>query len=63
VEHSARFELAWSIRSPDLQSSAFSRSATSAINMQKLIIVVVMIVNGAESGSRTDDLLVTTQLL
>jgi hypothetical protein len=49
VEHSVRFELTWSLRSPVLQTSAFNRLATSA--------------NGAESRSRTDHMLLTKQLL
>ncbi len=52
VEHSVRFELTWSFRSPVLQTSAFSRSATSAMTN-----------NGAESRTRTDDVLLTMQLL
>lgn len=52
VEHSVRFELTWSFRSPVLQTGAFSRSATSAMTN-----------NGAESRTRTDDVLLTMQLL
>jgi hypothetical protein len=49
VEHSVRFELTWSLRSPVLQTSAFNRLATSA--------------NGPESRSRTGHMLLTKQLL
>ena len=31
MEHSVRFELTWSLRSPGLQPGTFNRSATSAL--------------------------------
>jgi hypothetical protein len=53
LEHSVRFELTWSLRSPDLQSSACNRSATCDCEYM----------SEAESRDRTDDLLLTMQPL
>jgi hypothetical protein len=52
LEHPVRFELTWSCRSPVLQTSAFSRSATSARKNDE-----------AERRTRAYDGLLTMQLL
>lgn len=75
LEYPIGFEPTWSLRSPDLQSSAFNHSATgtwcfadllrgfSERNLDSAPTAWRRLLCGAESRSRTDDLLITNQLL